>query len=166
VNARDAWLASWRQRPSRERALVALATLVVGGAAVHGFLYRPLADDRAEVERAATQARLDVATARRLADEVAGLVRAPRTPPTADLRAAAMRVVAAAGLKDALTAIDASDGRVRVTFADVGVEAFAAFVDLAGREELLFPAEVLLAARVTPGQVRAEASFARPAAAR
>ncbi len=166
MNARDAWLASWRQRPPRERALVALAALVVGGAAVYGLLYRPLAEGRTELERAAAQARSDVATARRLADDVAGLAREARAAPTADLRAAAMRVVAASGLKDALTAIDASNGRVRVTFADVGVDAFAAFVDLAGREELLFPAEVLLAARVTPGQVRAEATLARPPAAR
>jgi type II secretory pathway component PulM len=163
---KQAWLAAWQQRSPRERVLIALAAIVVAGALGYVAIYRPLAIDLHELERAAAQGRADVAVARRLADEVAGLAREPRTAQTADPRAAATRVAAATGLKDALTAIDAREGSVRVTFADVGLDAFATFVEAAGREELLFPSEMLLAARVTPGRVRAEATFERPRVAR
>jgi len=166
VSINGNWLAAWRRRAPRERALLALAAVVVGGAAAYALLYRPLAQDLGMVDQAAARARADVVVARQQADEVAGLAREGRAAQTADLRAAAARVAAAAGLKDALTALDVTEGRVRVTFADVGLEAFANFIDAAGREELLFPTDVLLAARVTPGQVRAEATLARPRAAR
>ena len=159
---KQAWLTAWYQRSPRERLLIALAAIVVAGGAGHALLYRPLSNDLADSERAAAKARADVAVARQLADEVAGLAREPRAAQTADLRAAAARVAAATGLGDAVTALDARDGSVRVTFADVGLDAFAAFVDAAGREELLFPSEMLLAARVTPGRVRAEATLERP----
>ena len=161
-----AWLAAWQQRSPRERVLIALAAIVVAGGAGYALLYRPLSIDLLESERAAAQARADVAVARQLADEVAGLAREPRAAQTADPRAAAARVAAATGLGSAVTAIDAREGSVRVTFADVGLDAFAAFVETAGREELLFPSEMLLAARVTPGRVRAEATFERPRVAR
>lgn len=161
-----AWPAAWQQRSPRERVLIALAAIVVAGAAGYALLYHPLSIDLLESERAAAQARADVAVARQLADEVAGLVREPRAAQTADPRAAAARVAAATGLGNAVTAIDAREGSVRVTFADVGLDAFATFVETAGREELLFPSEMLLAARVTPGRVRAEATFERPREAR
>ena len=162
MSATTAALDAWRQRSPREQALIALAALVVVAGATYALAYRPLVQDLREVGRAAAQARGEAAAARRLADEAAGLVREARTPRTVDLRAAASRAAAAAGLADAVTAVDAGDGFVRVTFADVGVDAFATFVETAGREELLFPTEVLLAARVVPGRVRAEATLARP----
>jgi len=161
-----AWLAAWQQRSPRERVMLALAASVVAGGAGYALLYRPLSIDLLDSERAAARSRADVAVARQLADEVAGLAREPRVAQTADPRAAAARVAAATGLGDAVTAIDARDGGVRVTFADVGLATFAEFVEAAGREELLFPSEMLLAARMTPGRVRAEATFERPRATR
>ena len=163
---KQAGLAAWRQRSPRERRLIVLAACVVAGAVGYFAIYRPLAIGLHDSERAAARARADVAVARQLADEIAGLVREPRTAQTADLRSAATRVAAATGLKDAVTAIDVREGSVRVTLADVALDAFAAFVEAAGREELLFPSEMLLAARVTPGRVRAEATFERPRVAR
>jgi type II secretory pathway component PulM len=163
---KQAWLAAWHRRSARERVLIALAAIVVAGSAGHALIYRPLAIDLLESEHAVARARTDVAVARQLADEVAGLAREPRTAQTADPRAAAARVAAATGLGDAVTALDARDGVVRVTFADVGLDAFARFVEAAGRDELLFPSEVLLAARVVPGRVRAEATLERPRVAR
>jgi type II secretory pathway component PulM len=158
---KQVWLTAWQQRSPRERVLIALAAIVVGGTAGHALLYRPLSLDLIESERALAKTRADVAVARQLADEVAGLVREPRTAQTTDPRAAAARVAAATGLGDAVTAIDARDGSVRVTFADVRLDVFATFVETAGREELLFPSEVLVAARATPGRVRAEAMLER-----
>jgi type II secretory pathway component PulM len=158
---KQAWLTAWQQRSPRERVLIALAAIVVAGSAGHALLYRPLSTDLVDSERALAKTRADLAVARLLADEAAGLVREPRTAQTADPRAAVARVAAATGLGDAVTAIDGRDGSVRVTFADVRLDAFATFVETAGREELLFPSEVLVAARATPGRVRAEATLER-----
>jgi type II secretory pathway component PulM len=157
-----AWLAAWHARSPRERLLIALAAIVLAGGAGYALLYQPLAQDLGDTEQAAARTRAQVVAARQVADEVAGLARDVRAARTADARAAIVRVAAAAGIRDALTAIDVNDGRVRVTFADVGLDAFATFVETLGREELLFPTEMLLAARVTPGRVRAEATLARP----
>lgn len=166
MSSREAWIGAWRRLSPRERMLLALAAVVVIAGALYALAYRPLAQDLDDVERAAAHGHAEVAVARRLADETAGLAREPRSPQTDELRAAAMRVAAVTGLTEALTAADAGDGRVRVTFADVGLAAFAGFIETAGRDELLFPTEMLLAARVTPGRVRAEATLARPRVAR
>jgi len=114
VSARESWLAAWQRRSPRERALIALAAVVVAGTAGYAALYLPLARGLDAGERAATRARAEVLVARRLADEVAGLAREPHRAQTADLRAAVARVAAGSGLRDALTAIDASEASVRI----------------------------------------------------
>jgi type II secretory pathway component PulM len=81
---------------------------------------------------------------------------------TADLRSAVEQAGAARGLANLLTSIDASEGRVRVTFAAVDVDALAPFIEALGRDELLFVREATLVARVEPGTVRAELTLARP----
>jgi len=166
MSALASWRAAWLRRPPRERVLVGIAAVLVAGVAGYVALYRPLADDLAASERALTHARSAVVVARQRADEVAGLGREARAAQATDARAAATRVAAATGLNDALTAVDVTDGGVRVTFADVELPSFATFIETMGREELLFPSEMLLAARVTPGRVRAEATLARPKAVR
>ena len=80
-----------------------------------------------------------------------------------DPRAAAERVVAAAGLRGDLTAIERGDGRVRLTFAAIDFAALNALIEQLGRDEQLFVVEALLAARVVPGSVRAELALSRPA---
>ena len=96
-------------------------------------------------------------------NELAGLVREAKTARTADPRAAAERVVNAAGLRGDLTAIGVSDGRVRLTFAAIDFQMLNALIEQLGREEQLFPAEALVAARVVSGSVRAELALFRPA---
>lgn len=155
---------AWSHASTRERALVALGLLVVIGAVAHAFAWEPLTRDLASTDRALAVARGNVAHAQRMVSELAGLGREGRLPATPDPRAAAERVVAAAGLRGDLTAITVSDGRIRLTFAAIDFPTLHALIERLGRDEQLFVVEALLAARVAPGSVRAELALARTAA--
>lgn len=159
-NTRDAWL---RISP-REQWLIALGTVLVVGALGHAFVWEPVMRDLTATRMALSEMKARVIDARGAADEIAGLAREARAPRTADVRAAADRVIAAAGLRGDLTAISAVEGRLRVTFAAIDFSALATLIETLGREEQLFVAEALVAARVVPGSVRAELALARPSA--
>lgn len=154
---------TWLRLSSRERALIALGLLVVVFGAGWPLLWQPIERDL-EVRTAELAAtRLRASEAQRAADEVVGLQRSAKAPRTADLRRAAESVVTMQGMKGALTALEASEGRVRLTFAAIDAVALAALVEALGRDELLFVSEAILATRVEPGRVRAELVLARPA---
>jgi general secretion pathway protein M len=148
----------------RERVLLALGAVVVAVGVGGPLLWLPLQRDLAQSELDLAKARAQLATARRDADEIAGLQRSARTPRTADVRAAVERIVGAQGLRPALTALDLQGDRARLTFAAVPFDALVPLLDAAAAEEQLFPVEALLAARVEPGSVRAELTLARSAA--
>jgi type II secretory pathway component PulM len=153
---------SWSNASMRERVLVVVGALIVVGAIAHAFVWEPLLLDLASTDRRLSTARGDVEGAQRTVNELAGLRREARTPRTPDPRAAAERVVDAAGLRNDLTAISVGDGSVRLTFAAVDFVALNALIEQLGRDEQLFVAEALLAARVAPGSVRAELAMTRP----
>lgn len=157
--ARSAWFGA----SARERTLVVIGAVVVAGALLHALAWEPLTRDTASTARALEQARALVARYAQAANEIAGLNREVKSPRTADLRSAAERAVGAAGLRGELTAIGVDQGRVRLTFAAIDLTSFSALLELLGREEQLFAVEALLAARVTPGSIRAEVTLARPA---
>ena len=154
---------SWSNASTRERVLIVVGALVVVGAIAHAFVWEPLLINLAATDRGLSVARGNVERAQRTVSELAGLKREARTPRTPDPRAAAERVVDAAGLRGDLTAISAGDGRVRLTFAAIDFGALNALIEQLGRDEQLFVAEALLAARVAPGSVRAELALTRPA---
>jgi type II secretory pathway component PulM len=155
---REAWL---RNSP-RERWMIALAASLVVAAVGYAFVWEPAMRDLAAARMASVAAHARVVAARAASDEIAGLAREVRPPRTADARAAAERVIAAAGVRSDVTAIGIADGRVRVTFAAIDFATLAALIERLGREEQLFVAEALVAARVVPGSVRAELALARP----
>jgi type II secretory pathway component PulM len=161
MTLRESWLGHWERLARRERGLLITAATVVAGVGGYALLYEPLARDLAATEAALARARAETRVARGLADEVAGLARATPPTPTGDVRSAVERVAAQQGVKGALTALEVQDGVARLTFADIGVDAFAGFVEAVGREERLHATDALLAARVTPGRVRAEATLVR-----
>lgn len=154
---------SWSRASARERLLLSLGAIVVAGSLGHAFLWEPLMRDLATTDRSLVAARARVAQSQRAVNELPGLVREAKTPRTSDPRAAAERVVNAAGLRSDLTAIGVSDGRVRLTFAAIDFTVLNALIELLGRDEQLFPVEALVAARVVPGSVRAELALSRPA---
>ena len=157
---RDTWL----RAASRERALIVLGTIVVVGALGHAFVWEPLMRDLAVTDRALVSARARIAQSQQAASEVPGLKREAKGLRTPDPRSAAERVVTAAGLRGELTSIGVGDGRVRLTFAAIDFPVLNALIEQLGRDEQLFVVEALLAARVTPGSVRAELALSRPAA--
>lgn len=155
---------TWSHASSRERVLVVFGTIVVVGVVGYAVAWEPLMRDLAATDRALLAGRARVVHSQQAADEIAGLKREAKTPRTVDLRVAAERVVAAAGLRGDLTAIDLREGRVRLTFAAIDFAVLNALIEQLGRDEQLFLVEALVAARIVPGSVRAELALSRPAA--
>ncbi|HVF63168.1 MAG TPA: type II secretion system protein GspM [Casimicrobiaceae bacterium] len=154
----------WTTAAARERTLVVVAVIVVLTATAYALILEPAARDVARIDEALAATRVRLAQARTSVDEIATLKRETRSAQTLDARAGAERVVSAAGLRSSVAALDAADGRVRLTFTAIDFNALHDLVDRLGREEQLFVVEALLAARVAPGSVRAELSLARPPA--
>ncbi|MFO1412821.1 MAG: type II secretion system protein GspM [Burkholderiales bacterium] len=152
--------ATWDAASARERALVVLAIVVVLGAALYAWLWRPMTDDIARLARDLPTARASLAAARAQADGIAALQRA--TPPTGsdNPRAVVERVLAERKLRPAVSLLDVADGRVRLTFDAVRFDALPETLAALGREGLR-PAEATITARVEPGTVRAEFTLTR-----
>lgn len=152
----------WSRLSQRERVLVVLAVVVIVFGAGWPLLWQPITHDldlRArEVDALGARTR----ALRQAAEEIAVLRRNAKPVRTADLRSAVEQASAARGLRNLLTSIDASEGRVRLTFAAIDIDALAPLIEALGRDELLFVREATLVARVEPGTVRAELTLARP----
>ncbi|HVE50696.1 MAG TPA: type II secretion system protein GspM [Casimicrobiaceae bacterium] len=156
--ARDAWV---RWSP-RERALVALGAIVVVLGAGWPLLWQPIERDLERSSRELATLHAHMRSMNEAASEIPQLIRNAKPPRTADAKAAIESTLKARGLAASVSAIDAtSDGRVRLTFASVELPALAALLDALGRDEQLFTREATLAARVEPGQLRAEVTLAR-----
>lgn len=152
---RDRFVA-WRARAApREQALVALGAVAVLAALGWLLVLAPLARDLAAAEASLHRAKTAHGRALAQAAELARL-RGSATPAPADARGAAERVLAQRGLRGQVTSLQAKDGRVEIAFEAIDFAALTALVDALGRDARLFPAEALLAARTTPGSVRAE----------
>jgi type II secretory pathway component PulM len=156
--------ASWRARTApREQALAAIGALLVAAALAWAFVVDPLARATSAAEQALREGRAQLAQAQLQATELAAAAKAAPRAPDADPRAAVELALAQQGLSSTLTALQAKDRRVELTFEAIDFAALTALVDTLGREARLFPVEALLAARTAPGSVRAEIAFAREA---
>ncbi|MDH5286522.1 MAG: type II secretion system protein M [Betaproteobacteria bacterium] len=156
--------ASWRSRTApREQALIGVGALLVAAALAWAFVVDPLARATSAAEQALRDGRAQLAQARAQAAELAAAAKAAPRAPDTELRPAVERALAQRGLLPALTALQAKDRRIELTFEAIDFAALTALVDALGREARLFPVEALLAARTAPGSVRAEVAFAREA---
>ena len=95
-----------------------------------------------------------------MADEMAGLARAPAAAVAGDPRALLDRSLAAADLRP-VTQLEWQDGRARVVFAAVDFARLIAGLEALQRESGLTVVEATLTARIEPGTVRAELVLAR-----
>ena len=102
-----------------------------------------------------------LAQARKMADEMVSLARTAPARRATDARAELERVLAERGLRSAVTQLDWQDGRARIVFADVGVDALVSLLEALQRDAQLRIVEATLTARVEPGTVRAELTLAR-----
>jgi len=156
------WLDRWRTaRTPRERRVIAALALLV--AAVIGWLvvWLPLQRDLAALRATVPAERNTLAQARKVADEMVSLARTAPVRRATDARAELERVLGERGLRGALTQLDWQDERVRIVFANVGVDPLVALLDVLQRDAQLRIVEATLTARVEPGTVRAELTLAR-----
>lgn len=152
---------AWDRASRRERAMIVGAAIVVALAAGWTWVWQPMNADIARLQRDLPRAHGVLATARAQADALVALQRTSAGAKSTDPRAAVERVLAERGLRPAVTALDAQEGRVRLTFAAVRFDALVAFLDALARTDGLRAVDAVLAARVEPGTVRAELTLAR-----
>ena len=152
------WRQWWQLRSRAERT----AWLIVGGIALvllaWLLIWQPLTSETERLERRLMEQRAALATARRQADEIAALARSAVEPSPRDARADVESALARQGLK--ATAIDrGEDQRLRVTLDAVSFEALTRLLEALQRDARLNAVDLTAAARVEPGQVRAEMTF-------
>ena len=153
------WRQWWQLRSPAERT----AWLIVGGIALvlvaWLLVWQPLTSETERLERRLMEQRAALATARRQADEIAALARSAVEPSPRDARADVESALARQGLK--ATAIDrGEDQRLRVTLDAVSFEALTRLLEALQRDARLNAVDLTAAARVEPGQVRAEMTVA------
>ena len=153
--------AAWDRASLRERRLALAAAVAVVIALGWALVWQPLNADvgRAREERARVNTLL--ALTRASFDEGAGLVRASPKVNGGDPRDAVARAFADRGLRIPTGGIDVRDNRVHVVLPEVRLDALVAALDALARDDGLRPVEASLTARVDPGTLRAELSFAR-----
>ncbi len=141
--------------------MIVAAAVVLAAAAGWTWLWQPMNADIARLSRDLPRAHGVLVAARAQASDLIALQRASGTGKSGDPRAALERVLAERNLRPAVTALDVQDGRVRLTFAAVRFDALVTLLDTLARTDGLRAVDAVLAARVEPGTVRAELTFAR-----
>jgi type II secretory pathway component PulM len=151
----------WQLRSPAERSAWLVGGGIVLGLAAWALIWQPLTRDTERLERRLVEQRATLATARRQVDEIAALARRTVEPSPRDARADVESALARKGLK--ATAIDRGDDqRLRVTFDAVSFDALASVLEALQRDARLSAVDITAAARVEPGQVRAEMTFSSP----
>ena len=151
----------WQLRSPAERSAWLVGGGIALGLAAWALIWQPLTRDTERLERRLVEQRATLATARRQADEIAALARRTVEPSPRDARADVESALARQGLK--ATAIDRGDDqRLRVTLDAVSFDALASLLEALQRDARLSAVDITAAARVEPGQVRAEMTFSSP----
>ena len=151
----------WQLRSPAERSAWLVGGGIVLGLAAWALIWQPLTRDTERLERRLVEQRATLATARRQADEIAALARRTVEPSPRDARADVESALARQGLK--ATAIDRGDEqRLRLTLDAVSFDALASLLEALQRDARLSAVDITAAARVEPGQVRAEMMFSSP----
>jgi type II secretory pathway component PulM len=148
----------WQLRSPAERSVWLAAGGIALGLAAWVLLWQPLTRDSERLERRLVEQRATLAAARRQADEITSLAQRTVDPSSHDARADIESALARQGLK--ATAIERSDDqRLRVTLDAVSFDALAGLLEALQRDARLSAVDLTAAARVEPGQVRAEMTF-------
>ena len=156
---RDRLVRWWQLRSRGERALLASVAGLAVVAIVWLLVWQPLTRDSARLERQLAAQRVTLAEARRQADDIAGLARLAPASIARDPRGEVDAALTRQGLKGAVTAIERTDERVRLTFDSIAFDALTALLETLQRDAKLRALELSVAARVEPGMVRAEVTL-------
>jgi len=154
------WRQWWQLRSPTERSIWLVAGGIVFVLAAWALFWQPLTRDTERLERRLAEQRTTLDTARRQADEIAALARNTALPSVRDARSDVESALARQGLK--ATAIDRDDQRLRVTLDAVSFDVLATLLESLQRDAHLSVVELTAAARIEPGQVRAEITFSSP----
>lgn len=130
-------------------------------AAALAIAWQPLTAAISRARDDVARTRVELAIARERTAETEGLVRAAAAPSTADVRSAVTRVLGEHSLQSAPVEAKSADGRFAVVIADARFDAVVNALDALVREEGIRLVEGTVTARVDPGSVRAELTFAR-----
>lgn len=151
------WLAI---KTLRERRILAAIAILAALVLMWSALWQPLVRDAAAMRAVQANYAAEIATARRMTEEIPGLARntAPSFP---DARAALERIFVQQNLRPAVTQIDWQDGRARIVFAAVGYDSLIVALEALQRDAKLRPVEITVTTRIEPGVVRAELTLAR-----
>jgi len=152
---------AWHRASVREQRMMAIAAAVVAAALGYVVLWQPMTVDIARVARDLPRSKSVLAAARAQADNVIALERSPALAKMADPLAAVERVVAERGVRPAVSVLDLSEGRVRLTFAAVRFDALPGLLDALTRTAGVRVADATITQRVEPGMVRAELVLVR-----
>ncbi len=154
----DAWHAA---DPAR-RSLLATGFVAVVLAAVLAIAWQPLTTAISRARDDVARTRVELAIARERTAETESLLRAAVTPSSAaDVRSAVTRVLGEHSLQGAPVESRSADGRFAVVVADARFDAIVNALDALARKEGIRLVEGTVTARVDPGSVRAELTFAR-----
>jgi type II secretory pathway component PulM len=152
---------AWQRASAREQRLLAAAATVIALAILYAWVWNPMTADIERLSRDLPRAQSVLDAARAQAENLVALERNSAPLRGQDALASVERVLAERGLRNAVTALDLAEGRVRLTFAAVRFDALPGFLDALTRNAGVRVLEATLTPRVEPGTVRAEFSLAR-----
>ena len=152
---------NWAAKSPRERIMIGTAIAVALVTVMWLLVMRPLVADSARAERDLARDSALLSLARMQSADVGKLAQGNPARSTTDPRQALERALGEQGLRSAVTSLDVTDGRVRVTFAAIRFDALVALLDALGQSDGVRPVEMALTPRVEPGTVRAELALAR-----
>jgi type II secretory pathway component PulM len=160
MDVRNPIVAAWdASSPKRRRWLGVFAVAAVAIALIAALRPLPAAIARAESDVARTRSLLDVAQTRSADNESLARSSTPLRP--GDLRPTVEGVMARFELRAAPVASATSEGRYAVLVADARFDALGTALDALTRDAGVRVVAATLTARVEPGRVRADLTFAR-----
>ncbi len=161
VHVPPGFLRWWQAKSGRERQIILAVAAVIAVAILWLALWLPLQRDLLRARIAAVADHRLVASAQRMADEIASLARTAPPPAPTDLQGALERMLTQRGLRTAVTQLDWQDGRARLVMASVSFDSLITTLEALQRQTGLRIVEATLTALVQPGSVRAELVLAR-----
>lgn len=153
----DAWHAA---NPARRSLFVTIAIAVLLAAAL-AIAWQPFTAALSRAHEDVARTRVELAIARERTAETESLVRQAAASRTTDVPSTVTRVLGEHSLPSAPVEAKSADGRFAVVVADARFDAIVSALDALARNEGIRLVEGTVTARVDPGSVRAELTFAR-----